>query len=59
MDFLDRVADVRREHGDRAPLFPEITPDKAGQRNTKASDLTMRFLRHIGVENEIDPETAR
>jgi integrase len=57
--FLDRVEDVRRRHGENAPLFPEIAPDKFGQRNGKASNITMAFLRDIGIENEIDPDTGR
>jgi len=57
--FLDRVDHVRRTHGENAPLFPEITPDKAGRRNTKASDRIMKFLRDIGIENEIDPKTEK
>ncbi len=58
--FLDRVEAVRRQYGENAPLFPEIAPDKYGQRNTKASSLTMEFLRGgIGIENETDPDTGR
>jgi len=57
--FLDRVEHVRRTYGENAPLFPEIRPDKAGQRNTKASDRIMKFLRGIGIENEIDPKTGK
>jgi hypothetical protein len=34
-------------------------PDKHGQRNTKASDITMKFLRGIGIENEIDPARGK
>lgn len=57
--FLDRVEDVHRQHGEDAPLFPEITPDKFGLRNTKASNLIMAFLRDVGIENEIDRDTGR
>lgn len=57
--FLDYVEDVRRKYGPRAPLFPEIAPDKYGQRNTRASTLTMRFLRRLGIENEVDPDTGK
>jgi integrase len=57
--FIGHVVIVRRQHGENAPLFPEIEPDKFGQRNTKASDAIMKFLRGIGIENEIDPETGR
>ncbi|HWB48349.1 MAG TPA: DUF6538 domain-containing protein [Stellaceae bacterium] len=57
--FLDRVEFVRREHGEHASLFPELRPDKAGQRNTRASDIIMKFLRGIGIKNETDPETGR
>ncbi|HWB50957.1 MAG TPA: hypothetical protein VG651_17735 [Stellaceae bacterium] len=57
--FLDRVDYVRRTYGENAPLFPEITPDKAGQRNARASDRIMRFLRGIGIQNEIDPKTGK
>jgi hypothetical protein len=57
--FLDRVEHVRRMYGEHAGLFPEIEPDKVGQRNTKASDIIMRFLRGIGIKNEIDPDTGR
>jgi hypothetical protein len=56
--FLDHVEYVRREYGDHAPLFPEVKPDKCGQRNTKASDLIMAFLRGIGIKNETDPDTG-
>lgn len=57
--FLDRVDHVRRTYGESAPLFPEIKQDKTGQRNTKASDIIMKFLRRIGIVNEVDPETGR
>jgi integrase len=57
--FLDRVEHVRRTYGENGPLFPEIRPDKTGQRNTKASDIIMKFLRGIGIVNEADPETGK
>lgn len=57
--FLDRVEDLRREYGESASLFPELRPDKTGQRNTRASDIIMKFLRGIGIMNEVDPETGK
>ena len=59
--FLDYVEYVRRAHGDDAPLFPILTPDKTGQRNTRASDVIMDFLRseEVGIVNEVDPVTGR
>jgi integrase len=59
--FLDYVEAVRREYGDDAPLFPDLRPDKAGQRNTRASDMIMEFLRspEVGIVNEVDPANGR
>jgi hypothetical protein len=59
--FLDYVEAVRRAYGDDAPLFPNLLPDKTGQRNTRASDMIMEFLRsdEVGIVNEVDPETGR
>jgi integrase len=57
--FLDRVDHIRQNYGESAPLFPEIKPDKTGQRNTRASDIIMKFLRGIGIKNEVDPENGK
>lgn len=34
-EFLDYVERVRREHGDDAPLFPDIPADRDGRRETR------------------------
>jgi hypothetical protein len=58
-EFLAYADRVRREHGDKAPLFPEIPADRDGRRNTKASAEIMAFIRGCGIENVTDPETDK
>jgi hypothetical protein len=56
--FLAYVSAIRREYGERAPLFPQIPPDRDGRRNGRASVIIMDFIRSCGIENEKDPETG-
>ena len=30
-----------------------------GLRNTEASDITMKFLRGVGIKNKVDPDTGK
>jgi integrase len=55
-DFLAYVEGVRRDYygGGHGPLFPMIVPDRDGLRNTKASAEIMKFMRGLGIKNEVD-----
>lgn len=56
--FLAYVECVRAAHGPDAPLFPGITPDRDGRRNTRASTLILDFIRQAGIDNVTDPDTG-
>ncbi|HEV2188610.1 MAG TPA: hypothetical protein VGR70_15475 [Stellaceae bacterium] len=57
--FVERIEYLRASFGEGAALFEEIEPDKAGLRNTKMSAILMRFLRDLGIVNQIDPDTGK
>lgn len=55
--FVERAQRLLDEYGPNAPLFPEVRPNKYRERRTKASDVMVAFLRGIGIEDKLDPET--
>jgi hypothetical protein len=56
--FLDRVERMRAQYGLEASLFEDIEPDRYLRRNVEASDMTMPFLRNLGIENKVDADGA-
>ncbi|HVB16058.1 MAG TPA: hypothetical protein VNF04_05975, partial [Stellaceae bacterium] len=49
--FLAYVESVRAAYGPDAPLFPGITPNRDGRRNTRASTIILDFIRQAGIDN--------
>lgn len=50
-EFVAFVAGVRADYhgGGHGPLFPMLSPDRDGLRNTKASNEIMKFIRGLGI----------
>ena len=52
--FIERLQGLLDTYGPDAPLFPEVRPNKCGERRTKGERLYAGWLRDIGIKNKVD-----